>query len=159
MDMTSTNDSALTTKRHPLFTTGYAGFDSVGFLWKLRFDNIEAVIDIRENAYSRNSAFCEHALRTFLEKNGIRYLHVQQLGVPKSLRQELRSGGDLGDYFEAYEEFLRGEESIIAAIIPTLLEKRCCLLCLEKNPSECHRSVLANCINQLYEDTFEVKHI
>lgn len=157
--MTSANGPKSTTKRHPLFTTGYAGFDSVGFLWKLRFDNIEAVIDVRENAYSRNSAFCEHALRTFLEQNGIRYLHVQQLGVPTSLRQELRSGGDLDDYFQAYQQFLLGEESVIAAIMPTLLEKRCCLLCLEKNPSECHRSALADWIVKLYEDTFEVKHI
>ncbi len=95
--------------RQPLFTTGYAGFDSATFLWKLRFDNIEIVVDVRDNPISRNRAFSQPALKTFLEENGIQYVHVQQLGVPASLRQNLRAGGNLNDYFEAYREFLCGE--------------------------------------------------
>ena len=159
MSMTSTYEPAHTTTRKPLFTTGYAGFDLPGFLWKLRFDNIEDVIDVRENPYSRNQAFCQQTLKRFLEQNEIRYVHVGQLGVPASLRQELRAGGDISDYFAAYRESLLGEEATIAALMPMLLERRCCLLCLEKNPSECHRSVLADWIAELHKNTFEVKHI
>lgn len=142
-----------------MFTTGYAGFDSANFLWKLRFDNIEVVIDVRANPFSRNRAFSQASLKRFLGQHGIEYVHVQQFGVPGRLRRNLRAGGNLTDYLESYREYLRSEEAAISAIMPTLLEKRCCLLCLEKNPSECHRSVLAEWIADLYVDTFEVRHI
>ncbi len=145
--------------RHPLFTTGYAGFDSTNFLWKLRLDNVEVVIDVRDNPFSRNRAFSQVALKRHLEQNGVEYIHMQQFGVPGSLRQSLRAGGNLNEYFEAYREYLQGAESTVWAIVPKLLDKRCCFLCLEKNPFECHRSVLAEWIANLQEDTFEVKHI
>lgn len=145
--------------KHPLFTTGYAGFDADGFVWKLRFDGVEVVIDVRDNPTSRNRTFSEPVLRQLLEENGIRYLHVQRLGVPSELRQELRSGGNLQEYFAAYCRYLDGEEAVLSSLVPLLFEKRCCLMCLEKNPAECHRSVLADRLIRNCEDSIEVRHI
>ena len=144
--------------KHPLFTAGYAGFDSATFLWKLRFDNIEVVVDVRDNPVSRNRAFTQSVFKEVLEQNGIRYVHAERLGVPAFLRHELRAGGNLVDYFEAYREYLRREDSAIAALLPMLLEKRCCLVCLEKNYAECHRSVLAEQIANT-DTNIEVRHI
>jgi uncharacterized protein (DUF488 family) len=145
--------------KHPLFTTGYAGFDADGFLWKLRFDGVEVLIDVRDNPTSRNRAFSQPFLRRLLEENGIIYLHVQRLGVPPALRQELHSGGNLRDYFEAYCRYLDGEEAVLGSLRPLLSEKRCCLMCLEKNPAECHRSVLADRLIGNCQDSIEVRHI
>lgn len=62
--------------RQVLFTAGNAGFAVYDFLFKLRLDAIEIVIDVRGNAFSRTPSFSRRALQFFLEENGIQYVHA-----------------------------------------------------------------------------------
>ena len=74
--------------RHPcrpnqLFTTGYAGHDLDSFVNKLRQHGVNTVIDIRQNPVSRKKGFSKSRLSAFLAENGIGYVHVRELGVPR----------------------------------------------------------------------------
>src|SRR5580692_10171655 len=89
-----------------LFTTGYEGFDQETFLWKLRLDGIEVVVDVRDNPVSRNRVFSQGRLEIFLKASGIGYVHLQELGVPSHLRRTLRITDNLVQYFAAYRQHL-----------------------------------------------------
>jgi len=142
-----------------LFTTGYAGFDLEGFLWKLQLDSIETVVDVRENPVSRNAAFSKPRVDRFLIGHGITYVHYRELGVPSHFRRKLRSDGDLVQYFDAYKAYLAKQQDAIARLSKIVLQRRCCLLCLEKDPRVCHRSVLADTLVEQHCSDIEVKHI
>ncbi|MEX2317691.1 MAG: DUF488 domain-containing protein [Pirellulales bacterium] len=65
-----------------LFTAGYAGHDLDSFLEKLRNNDIQTVVDIRQNPVSRKKGFSRSRLPEFLSDHGIEYVHVRELGVP-----------------------------------------------------------------------------
>ena len=81
-----------------LHTLGYSGFIPETFVAKLQSAGIEVLIDVRRNPVSRKKGFSKASLAEFLTDRGIEYVHLPALGVPESLREELREGGDLGDY-------------------------------------------------------------
>lgn len=146
-------------KKATLFTTGYAGFDQDSFLWKLNLDGIEVIVDVREKAISRNSAFTQSRLKNFLHENGIDYAHFPQLGTPGALRQALRSGGSLKKYFAAYRKHLQDQQEALTGLYDLIIQKRCCLLCLETKAEECHRSILAEVLANRDGWNIEVKHV
>ena len=142
-----------------VLTTGYAGFKEDSFLWKLEKYGVEVVVDVRDRPVSRNRTFTQSQLQPMLEDNGIEYVHCGELGVPSDLRQELRNGGDLQDYFDQYRAYLDGQQEALDDLYQLVTTQRCCLLCLEKKPEECHRSVVADVLSELNGQHIDVQHI
>jgi uncharacterized protein (DUF488 family) len=142
-----------------LFTTGYEGFDQETFLWKLRLDGVEAIVDVRDNPVSRNRVFSQSSLKMFLNDNGIEYVHLQELGVPSHFRRALRLTDDLVEYFAAYRQHLSEVQGALDELTQVVFRRRCCLLCVERDPLECHRSVLAEVFARQHTDAVEVRHI
>ena len=127
-----------------LFATGYAGHDLDSFLHKLREYQIEVVIDIRQNPVSRKKGFSRSRLCEFLSQHGVEYVHVRPLGVPVDLRKRLREGQcNLQEYFAAYLDYLGGQVEALQEVAAVASSKRCCLLCVEERPEDCHRSAAA----------------
>jgi uncharacterized protein (DUF488 family) len=145
--------------RPQLFTAGYEGFAQEDFLWKIKLHGVQVVVDVRQNPVSRNRGFTQSRLRTFLEENGIEYVHIQELGVPDRLRKELRAGKSLRAYFHDYGIYLRTQAEAIEGLASLAGKKICCLLCLERKPEECHRSVLATVLTNHRADQLQVTHI
>jgi len=145
--------------KHQLFTTGYSGFKGTDFVWKLRTYQIDVVVDVRDSATSRNRAFDKSNLKPLLEGEGIQYVHFQSLGVPPEIRRDLRNGGSRVRYFSRYREHLRNRQEALKELRKLVTEKRCCLLCLESKPEECHRSVLAETLVKRGGNGIEVEHI
>jgi uncharacterized protein (DUF488 family) len=127
-----------------LFTAGYSGHDRESFLNKLRSHRIEAIVDVRRNPVSRKPGFSRRALADSLVSNGLEYWHLRELGVPGDLRDELKRGGcDLAEYLERFRDYLRSQEAAMALLNEWAMRQRCCLLCVESRPEDCHRSVIA----------------
>lgn len=126
-----------------LCTIGYAGLNDESFLAKLRSHDVAVLVDVRDRPFSRNRYFNQARLKGFLEEEGIAYLSFRELGVPADLRKKHREGGQLDDYLKAYRLMLRERQEAMSGLSSLIEEKTCCLLCLEHDPSECHRSVLA----------------
>jgi len=136
-------------KEPGIFSIGYEGKDIDSFLDALVRNGIEAVVDVRANAFSMNFAFSKKKLAHSLELAGIGYLHVPELGIPGKYRKGLEAG-DYSELFDFYEKGILGEQAEAAAAVAKMgKERRIALLCFEADAGNCHRGVLARHLEKL----------
>lgn len=126
-----------------LFTIGYEGATMDEFLSALRSAGVERVIDVRALPLSRRPGFSKTPLSSALAEVGIDYVHLRALGTPAAGRTAARAGRR-----EELEEIYAGQlelpEAIVAAEEMKRLaaERPSALLCFERDPSCCHRTLL-----------------
>lgn len=136
------------------FTIGYEGRDIDAFLNSLIQNRIQALVDVRYNPFSMNFSFIQGKLRSYLEKNGIEYVHVKGLGIEGESRKNLETDGDYTKLFEYYESsILPVHSSDFATVLELGQKKRIALMCFERDAWHCHRGVLGK---KLRENGFEV---
>jgi uncharacterized protein (DUF488 family) len=154
---TGKSASALATT---FFTAGYEQSEPEDFLLRLQASGVEMIVDVRDMPLSRKRGFSKNQLQALLAEVDIGYLHVKPLGAPKEIRDPLRTGGSWWEYIKGYERVLRSQTAQIDALIKLAREKRICLLCFERNPAECHRSLVAREMERRAKDSpVQVEHI
>lgn len=126
-----------------IFTIGYEGTTMAEFIAALRKAGVERVIDVRAIANSRRPGFSKNLLRASLEEAGIDYVHLRALGTPAEGRAAARSHRTQ-DLKRIYAGQLELAEAIAesAKMLDLANEKPSALLCLERDPAGCHRSLL-----------------
>lgn len=124
-----------------VFTVGYQGRTADELADLLKERGIERVIDVRQNALSRKRGFSKTALRGWLEEAGIEYLHLPELGTPRELRRDYVTPEEVR---QGYLGHLRGKEALVEMLSLLVEQRRTALLCFERDPEACHRSVLAD---------------
>ena len=141
-----------------LLTIGYEGSSFADFLATLQEARINTVIDIRDVPISRKAGFSKNALTQALETAGISYVHLKELGDPKAGREAARSG-DFAEFRRIYAARLRKAETKteLRTAIDIAKEARACLLCYERDPKNCHRSLVAERMCDLAD--FRVSHL
>ncbi|HEY5302327.1 MAG TPA: DUF488 domain-containing protein [Acetobacteraceae bacterium] len=130
-----------------LLTIGYEGTTIDAVLDTLVEARVALLIDVRAVAASRKPGFSKRQLAAGLDARGIGYVHLQPLGTPKEGRIAVRAGHP--ERMEAiFRAHIRGDESQAALAEATMLarEHRSCLLCFEREPSHCHRRIVAEMI-------------
>lgn len=142
-----------------LFTIGYSGYSAQRFVERLQEAGVNVLVDVRELPLSRKKGFSKNALRTLLEENGIEYRHIRALGVPSELRAELKNGCCLVDYLNAFRVHLDECTDAIGELRELADEKSCCLMCVEKDVDECHRSVVADRLHEHHGISLRVQHL
>jgi uncharacterized protein (DUF488 family) len=143
-----------------LLTTGYAGHDLESFVTKLRDHGVETIVDIRQNPVSRKRGFSKSKLEKFLAGHGIGYVHLRELGVPVELRNRLRGADcDLDEYFEEFGRYVSTQNNALTVMQSKALQERCCLLCVESRPEDCHRSIVAETLLTRDGGKLEIQHI
>jgi len=131
-----------------VFTIGYEGLLVDGFLNNLISDGIQRLIDIRNNPVARRYGFHKRTLARLCSKVQIEYMHFPQLGIPSKWRQCLKSKYDYEELFAKYEkEILTSESETVIQVAKMITERPTALMCLEADPTRCHRSRLANMIS------------
>lgn len=123
-----------------LFTVGHSNHSLETFLGLLHQHRITAVADLRSVPFSRYVPhFNRDALARSLERAGIRHVYLgEELGAIRS-EPECYSGGRVSYELVAQSPlFLRG----IDRVRKGLESFRVALMCAEKDPLTCHRSVL-----------------
>ncbi len=131
-----------------LFTVGYEGTNIDNFIERLRNNEIDCLIDVREIPLSRKKGFSKTALSTRLEQEDIRYVHLKELGSPKPVRSKLKEDGDYVHFFEAMKSYLADKKDVIEKAYQYVVDKTCCLMCFEHLASQCHRNVVATKIKE-----------
>ncbi len=129
----------------PLFTIGYEGLDPERLTAALRSAGVAVLADVRAVANSRKRGFSKGALKAGLEEAGLGYAHLRTLGTPKAGREAARAD-DAALLRRIYcEEVLETASGIAALDDLTAMAGRSpiCLLCFERDPSRCHRRILA----------------
>ena len=126
-----------------IFTIGYEGATIAEFVAALQKAGVERVIDVRAIANSRRPGFSKNLLRASLAEGGIDYVHLRALGTPAEGRAAARSG-NIPELERIYAGQLELPEAIAegAKMLELAAEKPSALLCLEREPGGCHRSLL-----------------
>ncbi|MBI1187345.1 MAG: DUF488 family protein [Alphaproteobacteria bacterium] len=123
-----------------IFTIGYERGSLPQVVAALQAAKIDTLVDVRAIANSRRAGFSKGVLSASVEAAGLRYRHVKALGTPKPGREASRRG-DL----ETFERIVNGalDEPAAQLALSELSEmagaERVCLLCLEHDPTLCHR--------------------
>lgn len=130
-----------------IFTIGYEATTMAEFLSTLRGAGVERVIDVRALPLSRRPGFSKSPLKTALEEAGIDYVHLKALGTPAEGRTAARSGRQ-EDLKRIYAGQLDLPEAIVQAAQMRELasERPSALLCYERDPAQCHRTLLLDAV-------------
>jgi len=130
-----------------IFTIGYEGATVGEFLAALQQAGVERVIDVRALPLSRRPGFSKSPLRAALEEAGIEYVHLKALGTPAEGRAAARAGRH-SDLERIYAGQLELPEAIAqgAQMIALAEEKPSALLCFERQPAHCHRTLLLDAV-------------
>ncbi len=138
-----------------IFTIGHSNCASARLLELLDQYDITAVADVRSRPYSRfNPQFNRETLANELKKSGPEYFFLgQELGARSEDRTCYRDGRAQYALIAETPLFKLGIERLRAAMETF----RVAILCAEKEPLSCHRSILiARC---LHEKGIQVRHI
>ena len=126
-----------------IFTIGYEKATQPELIAALQAAGVRRVIDVRALPLSRRPGFSKNILRNGLAEAGIDYVHLKALGTPADGRQAARKGRH-ADLERIYAGQLELPEAIVAGAEMRELaaEKPSALLCYEREPSGCHRTLL-----------------
>lgn len=126
-----------------IFTIGYEGATQDEFVRTLLDARVERVIDIRAVPNSRRPGFSKTPLRNALAEAGIDYVHLRALGTPADGRAAARAGRH-AELKRIYTGQLELPEAILqsAQMLDLAREKPSALLCYEREPGGCHRTLL-----------------
>jgi uncharacterized protein (DUF488 family) len=126
-----------------IFTIGYEGATMDEFLTALGDAGVERVIDVRALPLSRRPGFSKSPLRGALADAGIDYVHLRALGTPAEGRSAAKRS-DRATLKRVYDVQLALPEAIVAAEEMKRLaaERPSALLCFERDPASCHRTLL-----------------
>lgn len=126
-----------------IFTIGYEGATVGEFIGSLQKAGVERVIDVRALPLSRRPGFSKSPLRAALEEASIEYVHLKALGTPSEGRSAARAGRH-ADMARVYSGQLELPEAMVQAaqMLELAAEKPSALLCMEREPEHCHRTLL-----------------
>lgn len=130
-----------------IFTIGYEGTTVSEFVAALTKAGVERVIDVRALPLSRRPGFSKSPLKTALAEAGIEYVHLKALGTPAEGRAAARAGRH-SDLERIYSSQLELPEAIMqsAQMLSLAGEKPSALLCMEREPAHCHRTLLLKAV-------------
>ena len=130
-----------------IFTIGYEGATQGEFLAALEAAGVKRVIDVRAIPNSRRPGFSKTPLRNALAEAGIDYVHLRALGTPADGRAAARAGRH-ADMARIYAGQLELPEAMAegAQMLDLAAEKPSAVLCFERDPAECHRTLLLDSV-------------
>lgn len=139
-----------------LFTIGYEGATVKEVIAALTATGVKRLVDIRAVPLSRRPGFSKNVLAAHLVEAGIAYTLLKPLGTPPDGREAARKK-NIKRLRKIYLDQLETTEAIAATaeLLTLAADEPCCLLCFERNPEECHRSIL---IEEL-GDGVEAEHL
>lgn len=123
-----------------LFTVGHSSHSIEGLLQLLLQHQIQAVADVRSRPYSRHfPCFSKEPLELSLKSAGIHSVFLgRELGARRDERACYIENAVSYDLVAATPAFAKGLERLQEG----LQNHRIALLCAEKDPLDCHRTIL-----------------
>ena len=138
----------------PLFTIGHSTHDFPKFLGLLKQHEIQVVADVRSRPNSRLPWFSRPPLEKELQAHGIRYVF---LGTELGARRDERECyiGPRADYglitrTAAYKSGIQRLRNGVA-------DYRIALMCAEREPLDCHRTILVCRDAREFAEIFHIK--
>jgi uncharacterized protein (DUF488 family) len=154
-----------------LRTIGVYGFDQSAFLRSLADAGVDLLLDVRQRRAVRGSEYAwanAQRLEAALGEAGIGYSHLKELAPTTEMRQlQYAEDARLGEgkrnrtalapaYVERYTEEVL-ERVDLGPVVQWIGKSSAALLCVERDPEACHRSLVAERLRR--EWGFEVEHL
>jgi len=127
-----------------IFTIGYEKRSVDDLIWLLRARHVARVIDVRLTPWSRRPDFSKKRLCAALEAAGISYEHMGGLGNPREIRDVYLAGDAEAGNRRFREHLSNGASGAVDVLVEIADREPVALLCLERDASQCHRSVVAS---------------
>jgi uncharacterized protein (DUF488 family) len=142
-------------QRHPVLSIGHSTHSTDAFIALLRQHGVTALADVRSAPFSRfNPQFNKETLAHSLKANGIKYVFLgRELGARSEDRSCYENGRVQYARLARTELFHRG----LARVMRGAHNHCIALMCAEKEPLECHRTLLVARV--LVEHGVAVNHI
>ncbi len=121
-----------------IYTVGYEGKSLGQFVDLLQRQGVTRVVDVRALPLSRRRGFSKTALREALASAAIDYVHLRAAGNPYRAQRE-----DIANCLRLYRQHLESNPEVVALVEEAVEGHRAALLCLEADPTCCHRSLIA----------------
>ena len=135
-----------------LYTIGYGGRKPEEFLDLLKQKDVKTLVDVRlrpdrasMGSYIRAKSQ-DKGIQKLLATAGIQYISLVELGNVFL---------EYADWRERYRELLEKAGELLTQRLENV-PSPFCLMCAEKSPAECHRSLIAEYLGQ---KGYEVEHI
>ncbi len=145
---------------HALFTIGYEKISLDTFIQTLLLNGIQTLIDVRETTVSRRREFSKKSLAEALCKARIAYISIPEVGIPSEVRNELLKQGDHQDLLVWYRNNVLPNSGAYANRVNDILKQgNTALMCYEKDPKECHRSVFSQFCLENYPEIPAIVHL
>jgi uncharacterized protein (DUF488 family) len=137
-----------------LFTIGYEGKSVEEYVNQLIDEDIKVLLSMKYG-------FSKNQLKNIVENIGIQYIHIPELGIESSKRQELNNIEDYRALFADYEMNTLPRKLLEIERISDILKSshRIALTCFEADPDCCHRSIVAKALSERLNRKYPVKHI
>jgi uncharacterized protein (DUF488 family) len=154
-----------------LRTIGVYGFARDSFLAALTNNGVDLLVDVRQRRGVRGSEYAwanAQRLQAALAEAGIAYTHLKELAPTTEMRQlQYREDERLGEgkrsrttlapaYVERYTAEVL-DQADLEPIVRWIGNSQPVLLCVERDPEACHRSLVAERLSS--EFGFEVEHL
>jgi uncharacterized protein (DUF488 family) len=154
-----------------LRTIGIYGFDRDSFLAALTDAGVDLLLDVRQRRGVRGSEYAwanAQRLQAALADAGIAYTHLKELAPTTEMRQlQYREDERLGEgkrsrtalapaYVENYTAEVLDRVDL-GPVVKWIGDSQAGLLCVERDPEACHRSLIAGRLRS--EFSFEVENL
>ena len=137
-----------------LIGVGYEGLTISEYIQVLRDLQVTTLVDVRLNAISRKHGFAKTRLQGYLSDAGIHYLHYRELGNPKENRAGFWDAPNTDSHAQSVNRFKDlilcddYKVSLLNNLKSMSQHENVALLCYEKEPVKCHRTVLIELIHE-----------
>ena len=123
-----------------IYSIGHSNHNIEDLISLLASNKIEFVIDVRSAPYSKlHPHFNKNSFEVYLKNNKMRYLYFGgSLGGRSHVKDDYFNGRVIYKRLAAKEEF----KSAIKQIVKISSQHKIVLMCSEKEPLECHRTLL-----------------
>ena len=129
------------------YSIGYERRELAEFIQVLKAGGISRVADVRNAPFSRKEGFSKKELSAALEAEGISYRGFVPLGAPPALREGVPN--------MKWDQFVAGYRRHFETVGSAYLELKGylgddggALMCVERDPKECHRSVIEEALRR-----------
>lgn len=142
-------NEARSVKNAAFFTIGYAGRTVRNFLELLSEAAVRCVVDIRFTPISMyKPEFSRRNFERTLEQAGFEYLHIPKLGVPRDIRARAITTGNREVIWNWYDRYV--VQPFLQRNLHEFmnLNHPVALMCVEADPTECHRHRLFQALEE-----------
>lgn len=144
-----------------LITLGYEGLSIDTYLNKLIKNGVTALVDVRKNPISRKYGFSKKSLSNSVEKTGISYYHLPELGIPSHLRKNLDGIQSYNALFEFYDSQILSHQKDALDTLKKIIREynRIALTCFEADYHMCHRNKLVQVLQNELISPYPIHHL